>query len=51
MKQNWWLYGTDLELARIKQIELIDSTRDPKALEYQISILTYLGDYSGCIGF
>ena len=48
MKQNWWLYGTDLELARIKQIELIDSTRDPKALEYQISILTYLGDYSGC---
>ena len=48
MKQNWWLYGADLELARIKQIELIDSTLDPTILEHQISILTYLGDYSNC---
>lgn len=45
----WWLYGSDLALARELQHEKIRrSSRGSNRLLAEISILSYLGDYESC---
>ena len=46
--QGWWLYGSDLELARQIQQQRIAACESGEVQAFEIAQLTYLGDYSAC---
>ena len=46
--KNWWLYGNDIELARVLQWEKINNEHEKKRKIDEISVTTYLGDYKKC---
>ena len=46
--QGWWLYGSDLELARQLQVARIACCESEEVQAFEIAQLTYLGDYSVC---
>ena len=48
LPQGWWLYGSDLELARQLQVQRIAGCKSGEVQAFEIAQLTHLGDYSTC---